>query len=71
MKNRWLRFLGFALAVGLLLSLSIVMLSFLVLGMRPLAFFIAAVQVSALFTYWWVLGKHLGHVVRWLSSDSA
>ena len=71
MKNRWLRFLGFALAVGLLLSLSIVVLSFLVLGMRPLAFFIAAVQVSALFTYWWVLGKHLGHVVRWLSSDSA
>ncbi|MDG2013464.1 MAG: hypothetical protein P8J33_08165 [Pirellulaceae bacterium] len=69
MQNRWLRFFGFALAVGLWLSLSIVALSFLVAGPRLLVFVIAALQVSALLSYWWVLGDHIGQIVRWLGSD--
>lgn len=70
MKNRWIRFLGFALITGTLLALSVVVLSLLVNGPRLAAFVVAAVQVALLFCYWWTLGDHVGHVVRWLGKQS-
>jgi len=70
MKNRWIRFMAFAFATGVLLALSVVLLSFLVTGPRPAAFLVAAFQVAVLFCYWWTLGDHVGHVVRWLVDQS-
>ena len=66
MRNRWIRFLIAAFCVGLSLALSVFILSLLVGGLSLLGFLIAAIQVSLLFIYWWILGDHVGNVVRWM-----
>lgn len=70
MKNRWVRFMGFAFAIGIMLALSVAILSLLVAGPITVAFLVAACQVALLFCYWWTLGDHVGHVVRWLAKQS-
>lgn len=70
MKNRWVRFMGFAFAIGIMLALSVAILSLLVAGPITVAFLVAAFQVALLFCYWWTLGDHVGHVVRWLAKQS-
>ncbi len=71
LRNRWWRFLLAAFGISLLLIASIWILSLCVGGWGFLAFFVSAFQVALLFVYWWILGDHVGNVVRWMTASAS
>ncbi len=60
LRNRWIRFsiIGVAVAIVFGTSVLLVQLGFIT------AMLMAVIQIAILFAYFWLLGGHVGHVVR-------
>jgi len=66
LRNRWIRFFVFALVISLVFVLASLLIPFGGL----LCFLAAAIQVTVLLLYWWILGDLVGHVVRWMANQT-